>query len=234
MQLQPSRIHSASSSTATGGASVAVDEQALGVLRNTYRLLAMTLVFSAAVAATSAALRLPYPGLLLTLGGYFGLLFLTSYLRNSVWGIAAVFGLTGFMGYTLGPLLAAYLSLANGASMITTALGTTGAVFFALSWYARRENAFNMLRFDTFLTIGILTGFCLALAAYFFAMPALAAAVSGLFVLLMAGLILYQTQSILSGGERNYITATVTLYVAVYNLFVSLLQLLGVFGAEEG
>tara|TARA_R110002110_G_scaffold205066_1_gene416643 strand:+ start:36417 stop:37112 length:696 start_codon:yes stop_codon:yes gene_type:complete len=228
-------LHHNAQVAATTHSSVAsgIDTDALKVLRNTYRLLAMTLAFSAAVAATSAALKLPHPGLLLTLGGYFGLLFLTSYLRNSAWGLLSVFALTGFMGYTLGPLLAAYLSLPNGSTMIATALGATGAVFLGLSWYAKQDNAVNMLQFGTFLFVGVLTAFCLGLAAYFFAMPALSAAVSGLFVLLMSGLILYQTQDILHGGERNYIMATVTLYVALYNLFVSLLQLLGFFGSDE-
>lgn len=210
------------------------DPQALSVLRNTYRLLAMTLAFSAVVAGISVALRLPHPGLLLTLGGYFGLLFLTSYLRNSAWGLLAVFALTGFMGYTLGPLLGAYLSLPNGSQMIMTALGTTAVVFVGLSWYASREDAIDMMHFGNFLMIGILTAFGLGLAAYFLAMPALAAAVSAMFVLLMSGLILYQTQAIIRGGERNYITATVTLYVAIYNLFISLLQLFGMLSGDDG
>jgi modulator of FtsH protease len=207
--------------------------EALGVLRDTYRLLSMTLVFSAGVAWISASLKLPHPGLLLTLGGYFGLLFLTSYLRNSAWGLLAVFGLTGFMGYTLGPMLAAYLSLPNGGQIVFTAMSATGAVFLGLSWYARQENAIDMMRFGTFLVVGILTAFCLGLAAYFLALPALSLAVSALFVLLMAGLIMYQTQEIIRGGERNYISATVTLFVAIFNLFTSLLQLLGVFGGDE-
>lgn len=223
------RVVAAAASHTTGIA----DAQALAVLRNTYRLLAMTLAFSALVAGMSAALRLPHPGLLLTLGGYFGLLFLTSYLRNSAWGLLAVFALTGFMGYTLGPLLAAYLSLPNGSQLIMAAMGTTATVFVGLSWYAGRENAIDMLRFGNFLMIGILTAFCLGLAAYFLAMPALAAAVSAMFVLLMSGLILYQTQAIIRGGERNYITATVTLYVAIYNLFASLLQMFGLFAGED-
>jgi modulator of FtsH protease len=214
--------------------SAAVDPAAQRVLRDTYRLLSATLAFSALIATATAALRLPHPGLLLTLGGYFGLLFLTSYLRNSPWGLLSVFGLTGFMGYTLGPLLAAYLSLPGGSQIVATAMGATGVVFLGLSWYARRENALDMLRMGNFLTVGILTAFGLGLAAYFFNMPALSLAVSGLFVLLMSGLIMYQTQDILRGGERNYIMATVTLFVAIYNLFASLLQLLGVFGADEG
>lgn len=203
------------------------------VLRDTYRLLSMTLAFSALVAAGSASLGLPHPGILLTLGGYFGLLFLTSYLRNSPWGLLSVFALTGFMGYTLGPLLAAYLSLPNGSSMVITAMGATAVVFLGLSWYARSETAVDMSRFTSFLMIGILAAFALGLAAYFFAMPALSLAVSGMFVLLMSGLIMWQTQAIVRGGETNYIMATVTLFVSIYNLFASLLQILGVFGGDE-
>ena len=232
--LNVAKTHDAArpqSPAAGSGAQVAAGAEA--TLRNTYRLLSMTLAFSAVVAAASAALQLPYPGLLLTLGGYFGLLFLTSYLRNSAWGLVSVFALTGFMGYTLGPLLSAYLTLANGSTLIATAMGTTGVVFLALSAYARSERAVDMLRFGSFLIVGIITAFLLGLAAIFFAIPALSLAVSGLFVLLMSGLIMYETQNILRGGETNYIMATVTLFVAIYNLFTSLLHLLGAFGGED-
>ena len=212
----------------------APDAAALATLRNTYRLLGMTLAFSGAVAAAAAAFKLPAPGLLLTLGGYFGLLFLTAYLRNSAWGLLSVFALTGFMGYTLGPLLSAYLSLANGGTLVALAAGTTAVAFFALSAYARSSQAIDMLRFGNFLMIGIITAFLLGLAAYFLALPLLALAVSGIFVLLMSGLIMYETQNILRGGETNYIMATVTLFVAVYNLFASLLQIFGVLGGDDG
>ena len=106
------------------------------VLRNTYKLLGMTLLFSGAIALGSAALGLRSPGLMLTLAGYFGLLFLTTRLRNSHWGLVSVFALTGFMGYTLGPVLNAYLSLANGPALVATAMGITGVAFFGLSAYA--------------------------------------------------------------------------------------------------
>jgi len=137
------------------------------------------------------------------------------------------------MGYTLGPLLAAYLTLSNGSTLIATSMGTTGIVFLALSAYARSERAVDMLRFGTFLFVGVLTAFVLGLSAIFFEIPALSLAVSGLFVLLMSGLILYETQNILRGGETNYIMATVTLFVAIFNLFTSLLHLLGFFGGED-
>lgn len=202
------------------------------VLRNTFWLLGMTLAFSALTAAVSVALALPSPGLIGTLVGYFGLLFLTTKLRNSNWGLLSTFALTGFMGYTLGPILTAYLALPGGGELVATALGVTAVAFIGLSAYARSTRAVNMLRFGTFLFVGILTAFVLGLAAIFFAMPALSLAVSGLFVLLMSGLIVYQIQSIVAGGETNYIMATVTLFVSVFNLFTSLLHLFGVLGEE--
>ena len=205
-----------------------------GVLRNTYRLLSLTLAFAAVTAVGSAAMGLPHPGLLLTLAGYFGLLFLTSALRNSAWGLLSVFALTGFMGYTLGPLLSMYLSLANGPALIATAMGTTAVAFFGLSAFAQREDAPDMQRWGSFLFIGILVAFCLGLASVFFSLPVLSLAVSAMFVLLMGGLIMWETQNIVRGGETNYIMATVTLFVAVFNLFTSLLHLLGFFGGDEG
>jgi modulator of FtsH protease len=205
----------------------------LKVLRQTYQLLAMTLLFSAVVATVTAMLELPRPGLFLVLGGFFGLSFLTNYLRNSAWGLLSVFALTGFMGYTLGPILSMYAGLANGTQIIGTAFGTTAVAFIGLSIYAMSAKAPNMLRFGTFLFVGVLTAFVLGLVSIFFQMPALSLAVSGLFVLLMCGMIMFQTQAIVSGGETNYIMATVSLYVSIYNLFISLLQLLGFMGSDD-
>ena len=202
------------------------------VIRNTYLLLSMTLLFSAAVAATSVALKAPSPGLLITLGGYFGLLFLTTKLRNSGWGLVSVFALTGFMGYTLGPIVSHYLALPNGGQTVMTAMGATGVIFIGLSGYAlttRKDFSFM----GSFLTVGILTAFVAGLGAIFFNMPALSLAVSAMFVLLMSGLILYQTSNIIRGGETNYVMATVTLFVAIFNLFTSLLQLLGFMGSDD-
>jgi modulator of FtsH protease len=234
MQSDKPRAVAATVDYSGGAAGTLVrDEGARLVLRNTYRLLSMALAFSALTAALSAALKLPHPGLLLTLGGYFGLLFLTTKLRNSAWGLLCVFALTGFMGYTLGPIIAAYLSIPGGPGIVATAMSSTAAVFLGLSWLANSRLAPDMGRYGSFLMIGILTAFCLGLAAYIFAMPALALAVSAMFVLLMSGLILYQTQEIIRGGERNYIMATITLFVAIYNLFASLLHLLGFLGGED-
>jgi modulator of FtsH protease len=203
------------------------------VLRDTYRLLSATLVFSAMVAAASIALKLPAPGLLLTLAGYFGLLFLTYRMRNSGWGLVSVFALTGFMGYTLGPIIGHYLGLANGPQLVATTMGVTAVAFMGLSWYARSANAVNTASWGSFLMIGILTAFGMGLAAFFFQIPALSLAVSAVFVLLMSGLIMFETQNIVRGGETNYILATVTLFVSIYNLFTSLLHIFGFLGGEE-
>jgi len=202
------------------------------VIRNTYMLLSMTLLFSAVMAGVSMALSLPHPGLLITLGGYFGLLFLTSKYRDSSLGLLFVFALTGFMGYTLGPVLNAYLGLSNGGQMVMNALGGTGAIFLGLSGYAltsRKDFSFM----GGFLMVGILVAFLAGLGAFFFEMPALSLAVSAMFVLLMAGLILYETSNIIHGGETNYIMATVTLYVSIYNLFTSLLHLQSALSGDD-
>ncbi len=202
------------------------------VIRNTYMLLSMTLLFSALTAGISTALNLPHPGLLLTLGGYFGLLFATAKFRDSALGLAFVFALTGFMGYTLGPILNAYLAMPNGGQVVMTAMGATGAIFLGLSGYAltsRKDFSFM----GGFLMVGILVAFLAGLGAIFFEMPGLSLAVSAMFVLLMAGLILYETSNIIHGGETNYIMATVTLFVAIFNLFTSLLHLLGFMNGEE-
>ena len=202
------------------------------LLRNTYALLAMTLGFSAVTAGVSMAFNLPHPGIIITLIGYFGLLFLTAKLRNSVWGLASVFALTGFMGFTLGPIISAYLSMPNGSQIVMQALGGTGIIFLALSAYAiKSEKDFSFM--GGFLFVGILVAFLAGLAAIFFEMPGLSLAVSAMFVLLMSGLILWETSNIVHGGETNYIMATVTLYVSIYNLFTSLLHLLGAFSGDN-
>jgi modulator of FtsH protease len=212
---------------APGAAALATNK----VIRNTYILLAMTLGFSALAAAASMAMNLPHPGLVVTLVGYFGLLFLTTKFRDRALGLAFVFALTGFMGYTLGPILNAYLGMPGGPQLVMTAMGATGAVFLGLSGYAltsRKDFSF----IGGFLMAGILVGFLAGLGAIFFDMPGLALAVSAVFVLLMSGLILYETSNIIHGGETNYIMATVTLYVSIFNLFTSLLHLLGFVNRE--
>jgi len=211
--------------TATSGA-LATNK----VLRNTYMLLSMTLLFSGLTAAFAVATNAPHLGLL-TLVIYFGLLFATSALRNSVWGIAMVFALTGFLGYTLGPLLSFYLSTPGGSQIVMMALGGTGVIFLALSGYVLVTGK-DMSFMAGFLMVGILVAFLASLAAFLFSIPALALAVAAMFIVLMSMLIMYQTSEIIHGGETNYIMATVTLYVALFNLFQSLLMILGIFGDD--
>ena len=203
------------------------------LIRNTYILLSMTLLFSALTAGISIVLNLPSMGLLITLGGYFGLLYLTSALRNSIWGLAAIFALTGFMGLTLGPFINAYVQFfSNGGQLVMLAFGGTGVIFLGLSGYAlttRKDFSFM----GGFLMVGILVAFLLGICAVLFSMPAMAMAVSAIFILLMSGLILYQTSEMIHGGETNYIMATITLYVAIYNLFTSLLHILAMFAGQE-
>lgn len=203
------------------------------VLRNTYLLLAMTLLFSALTAGVAMATRMPHPGLLVTLGGYFLLLFLTNKFRNSSLGLLFVFALTGFMGLTLGPILNHYMTaLPNGTQVVAMALAGTGVIFIAMSAYALSSRKdFSFL--GGFLMAGILVAFLAGLAAILFGLSGLSLAVSAIFVLLMSGLILWETSTIIHGGETNYVSATVTLYVSIYNLFSSLLHLLGVFGGDE-
>jgi len=196
------------------------------MIRNTYMLLSMTLLFSALTAGLSLTMRLPHPGMIITLVGYFGLLFLTTKLRNSGWGIVSVFALTGFMGYTLGPIIGYYLRLPNGGQTVMMAMAGTAVIFLSLSGYAltTRKN-FNFM--SGFLMVGILVAFLAGLAAIFFQIPALSLTVSAAFVLLMSGFILFETSNMIHGGETNYVMATVNLYVTIFNLFTSLLQLLG-------
>jgi modulator of FtsH protease len=203
------------------------------VLRNTYTLLSMTLLFSAAMAGVAMAVDMPPLHWGITLAGYFGLLFLTHKTSHSALGLVFVFALTGFMGLTLGPILDLYLSrFANGGQLVMTALGGTGLTFLGLSAYAlTTRKDFSFL--GGMLAAGILVAFLAGIAAIFFDLSGLSLAVSAMFVVLMAGLILFETSNIIHGGETNYILATVTLYVSIYNLFTSLLHLLGVFGGDE-
>ena len=202
------------------------------VLRNTYTLLSMTLLFSAATAGIAMVMNLPPFNPILTLVGYFGLLFATTKFRNSSLGLLFVFMLTGFMGLTLGPILNFYLATANGSQLVMTALGGTGVIFLALSGYALTSRK-NFSFMGGFLMVGILVAFLGGIGAMIFSIPMLSLAVSGMFVLLMSGLILYQTSEIIHGGETNYIMATVTLYISIYNLFLSLLHLLTAFAGDD-
>lgn len=201
------------------------------VLRNTYALLSMTLLFSAAIAAASVAMKLPAPGIIITLVGYFGLLFAVHKLQNSGWAVPVVFALTGFMGYTMGPLLTRSLSLPNGAEVVMMALAATGATFLALSaWVLTSKRDLSFM--GGFLFAGMVIAMLCGLAAVFLQIPALSLAVSAMVALLSAGLIMFETSRIVNGGESNYVLATVSLFVSIFNLFTSLLSLFG-FGSSN-
>jgi modulator of FtsH protease len=200
--------------------------QANKVLRNTYALLSMTLLWSALVAGVSMAMELPRPGLIIMLVGFYGLLYLTEKNRNNSLGLVFTFLFTGFLGYTLGPILNMYLGAGMGDTIVT-ALGGTALTFMTASAYALTTK-----RDLSFISGMLMAGFVVILvgmvASIFIHMPMLHLAMSGLFVLFSTGSILLTTQQIVRGGETNYISATITLYVSIYNLFISLLSILGV------
>jgi len=202
------------------------------VLRNTYFLLSLTLLFSAATAAFAVATGARV-GVVVMLVGMFGLLFLVTKLRNSAWGIAATFAFTGFMGYTLGPVLSNVMgSFSNGGHIIATALGGTGTIFLALSAYVLMSRK-DFSYMGGFLFAAVTVAFLAGLGGAIFNIPMLQLVVSGAFALISSGLILFHTSQIINGGERNYIMATISLYIALFNLFVSLLSILSVFSGNR-
>jgi len=202
------------------------------VLKNTYMLLGLTLAFSALTAAFAMASNAAPVNIWVMLIGFYGLLFLTHKMANSAWGLLCVFALTGFMGYTLGPILGYYMASANGSQLVMTALGGTAFIFFGLSAYALiSKKDFSFL--SGFMMAGFLVILAAVVANIFLQIPALQLALSAAFMLFSSAAILMQTGAIINGGERNYILATVTLYVSLYNIFISLLNLLTAFGGEE-
>ena len=201
------------------------------VLRNTYFLLGLTMAFSAVVAYISMSLNLSYPNLIVLLVGFYGLLFVTNRLANSAWGILAAFAFTGFMGYTIGPILNMYV--ARGMEdLIMLAFAGTAIVFFACSAYVLTTK-----KDMSFLSTAIFSLFIVLLlgivASFFFQIPALAVGISALFVVFSTMTILYETSNIIHGGETNYIRATVSIYVSIYNFFISLLRLLSIFSSDD-
>lgn len=203
------------------------------VLKNTYQLLSATLFFSGLMAYLSLSLNLPHFGLLITLGGYFGLLFLVSKFKNSALGLLAVFALTGFMGLTLGPMIGAYISaFSNGTELVAMAAVGTAMIFLSLSWYVIVSGKdFSFM--GGMLMVGLVTMVLALIANYFLQMPLLSLTLSALIILLMSGFILFETSNIIHGGETNYIMATVSLFVSIFNIFVHLLSLLGVFSGDD-
>jgi modulator of FtsH protease len=194
------------------------------VLRNTYALLSMTILFSAFTAFVAMSLNVPYMGLWMLLP-YIALLFAVEKTKNSALGLVFVFALTGWLGFTLGPILNYYLGV-SGVEPILTALGGTALLFFSLSAFVLITKK-DMSFMTQFMMTGFVVAFVAMIAAYFLNMPGLSLVVSCLFLALSSMLIMWQTSSIIHGGERNYISATVSLYVALYNIFTILLSFLG-------
>ena len=212
--------------------SIAATRSSSKVLKNTYMLLALTLLFSAFTAGVSMAMNMPYMvSLGSTIGAMLLLWFVVPRTANSASGIGVVFAVTGLLGFGLGPMLNHYLGLPNGPQLVMGAMGITAFVFLALSAYVlvtRKDFSFM----GGFLMTGVLVAFVAAIVALVaslvgYPMPGLSLAVSALFALLMSGMILWQTSEIIHGGETNDVLATISLYVAIYNLFTSLLHLLG-------
>lgn len=203
------------------------------VLRDTYRLLSMTLLFSAFTAGISYFLRLPHSVSLVCTFGAMGLLwFVLPKFANSSKGIFVVFAVTGLLGIGLGPMLNHYLATANGPTMVATALGGTGVIFFGLSAFALvTKKDFSFL--GGFLFAGFIVVLLAIVASLFLAMPALNIVISAAIILLMSGFILFDTSRIVNGGETNYINATVSLFLSLYNIFQSLLFLLGMGGSDD-
>ena len=218
------QMSTASIGTATAGiAGVEVNK----VLRNTYLLLSMTLAFSAVVAGLAMAMNAPYPGFIPVLIGFFGLLFIVHKTATSPWGLFWVFAFTGFMGYALGPILNLYLSVPNGGSIVASAMGTTAVAFVGLSAYAlitRKDFSF----LSGFLVVGFFVLMGAVLLGFFFELSAFQTAISAGFVLFSSAAILWQTSAIIHGGETNYLLATITLYVSIYNILLSLLHIFGI------
>jgi modulator of FtsH protease len=204
--------------------STALDPAAVKVLRNTYTLLSMTLVFSAAMCGVAMAINAPFMGLWMLLP-YIGCLWMVEKNKNSTAGLFWVFALTGWMGFTLGPIISFYLAT-SGSDIILTALGGTALIFMATSGYVlitRKELSFM----GGFLMTGLIVAFVASIANVFLQIQGLSLALSCVFLLVSSGFIMWQTSAIIHGGERNYISATVMLYVMIYNIFTSLLSLLG-------
>ncbi len=199
------------------------------ILRNTYLLLSLTLLFSALTAYWAMVTNAGYPGVIFFLVGSYGLLFLTMWLRNSPWGLVSVFAFTGFMGYTLGPILNAALRTANGPHIIMTALGMTGLIFFGLSaavLMTRKDFGF----LGSFLFAGMIALLVAMVAGIFWHVAALYLAISVAFAVFSSMAIIFETSQIIHGGQTNYIMATISLYVSIYNIFISLLNILGMMG----
>ncbi|WP_415913145.1 Bax inhibitor-1/YccA family protein [Neptuniibacter sp. QD37_11] len=204
--------------------------QANKVLRNTYMLLGLTMAFSASIATVTALMNWPSPNIILLLVGFYGLMWLTEKNRNKTSGLFYCFALTGFMGYTAGAIVNKYIGAGHGDAVVT-ALAGTGLTFFATSAYALTTKR-DLSKLTGFLLAGGVVLMVAVIANLFLQMTALSLAISCAFILFSSLVIMWQTQMIINGGEDNYISATVTLFVSIYNIFLSLLQLVGLAGDD--
>ena len=202
------------------------------VLRNTYLLLAMTLTFSAVCAGITTAMNIgPGMALGMSLAALVMIFFLNKAAESSM-GILFVFAFTGLLGGSLGYTLNYYASFANGPEMIMQAFGATALVFFGLSGYVlTTKKDFSFM--GGFLIVGLMVAVIAMLANIFFQIPAVSLAINAAIVFIMSGFILFDTSRIINGGETNYIRATVSMYLNIYNLFTSILHLLGAFGNDD-
>ena len=197
------------------------------VVRNTYMLLSMTLFFSAICALATMALQVGQGvGFMLLIGG-FVMTFVVRATAKSSKGLIAVFVFAGLMGGALGPIISMYLlAYANGSAIVAQALGGTALIFLSLSGYALTSGKnFNFL--GGFIFTGMMVVIVAMIANIFLQIPAFSLAISSAVILLMSGFILYDTSRIVNGGERNYIMATISLYLSIFNIFIHLLNLLG-------
>lgn len=226
--MNEKQVYSAQTDVLGAGSTVSTNK----VLKNTYMLLGMTLAFSAATAGIAMALGLPpMAGLMLMVVG-FGLLFVVNRMADSAKGLPAIFAFTGIMGAALGPTLNYYVALPGGPSMIMQALGGTALVFFSLSAYALTSRK-DFSYMGGFLMTGLIVAIVAIIANIFMGIPALSLTISAAIIMIMSGLILFDTSRIINGGETNYIRATVSLYLNIYNLFINILHLLGAFGGDD-
>ncbi|SFE44494.1 Bax inhibitor-1/YccA family protein [Nitrosomonas sp. Nm166] len=203
------------------------------VLRNTYMLLSLTLLFSGFTAALSMFLNMPPMTYLISvIGGMVIAMFVLPRFAHSTAGIGIVFLITGLLGFGLGPVLSMYAALPNGGNIITLSLGGTGVIFMGLSAYAlATRKDFSFL--GGFLMVGFLLVLLAAVANIFLAIPAMSLMISAVVIMIMSGFILYDTSRIIHGGETNYVLATIGLYMTIFNIFISLLQILGIMGNDD-
>jgi len=204
------------------------------LIRNTYALLSMTLIFSALMAGVSMAVRAPFGiSIACSIGAIILVWFIIPKYRNSAAAVPLTFLFTGLLGFGLGPTLTYYVTaFSNGTELIMTAAGGTGAIFLGLSGYvltSRKDFSF----LGGFLFIGLIVGILGGIAAWIFNIPSLHLAISAMMILVASGLILYDTSRIIRGGETNYVMATISLFLDIIILFQHLLHLLGVFGGDD-